>query len=222
MNRFAPLLLALSAACATAPARIAEAPREAKAAPARPPPADMQAAVDSKAAEKKTPPGKPPLEPGEVLLGRGGELALEGRPAATVGGEGENLVAWASTEVPGNSRLQAALAMVDAIVRAELLKAVQVGVASVETVDASSGAGGDKLAASSAASEVAKGLLPNLPIPQHAWLKVRRDNAEILRLYARLEVNRAAVTTAVQQALSKRPDSADLAERAMQRVAGAK
>ena len=162
------------------------------------------------------------LEPGELLLSRGGDLSLEGRPAATVKQEGSNLVAWASTEVPGNSRMQAALAMVDAIVRAELLKAVQVGVASVETADASSDAGADKQAASSAASEVAKGLLPKLPIPQHAWLKVRRDNAEILRLYARLEVNRAAVTTAVQEAFSKRPDSAGLAERAMQRVAGTK
>ena len=216
MIRSRALSLLLLASCATAPGRTPDASPTSSAPPVKPAVNAVEAAP-AKAADVVL-----PLEPGETLLSRGGDLPLEGRPSATVKQEGPNLVTWASTEVPGDSRLQAALAMVDAIVRSELLKAVQVGVASVETVDASAGSGGEKLSITSSAAEVAKGLLPKLPLPQHAWLKVRRDGAEVLRLYARLEVNRTTVTTAVQEALSKRPDSADLAERAMQRVAGAK
>ena len=163
-----------------------------------------------------------PLEPGEVLLDSGGELTLDGRPAATVRLEGANLVAWASTEVPGGSRLQAALAMVDVLVRSELLKVLRVNVAAVDTVVASADGGSETIAASSVASELAHGVLPKLPLPRHAWLKVRRDGKEVLRLYARLDVERGALAAALREALAGHPDGAAVADRALLRVEGVK
>ena len=56
------------------------------------------------------------------------------------------------TEVPGDSRLQPALALADAAARSELLQAVQVGIASLDTATQSTTAGKDTQAASSATS----------------------------------------------------------------------
>jgi hypothetical protein len=156
---------------------------------------------------------KAPLEPGEVLLERGGELQLDGAPPATLRFVGDDVEAFAQTEVPGDSRLQAALAMVDALVRAELLKSIQVGVAAVDTATQTSSANTQAQASSSAAAEAVKGVLPKLPLPEHGWVKVKRDGAVLLRLHARIKVARATIAGALQGAVG-----GELAARAMSEI----
>lgn len=136
-----------------------------------------------------------------------------GLPPATVELTDAQVVVWGMTEVPADSRLQAALAMVDAIARAELLKYIRAGVASL-ALDVQTGAG-QELARVDA--EVAKGLLPGLAPPRHAWHKVRRGDEMVLRLYARLTVDREVAARAIAAALA-RPDGDALARRALEIV----
>jgi hypothetical protein len=96
------------------------------------------------------------------------------------------LVAWGMTEVPAGSRMQAALAMVDAITRAELLKFVRVGVGSmqvdVEVVDGTV----THQQIEVITAEVVQARLPAATLIQHGW---ERDDT-VLRLVGRLEVTR--------------------------------
>jgi hypothetical protein len=70
-----------------------------------------------------------PAPLGEEVLDRGGELADIQAERRTVEVTGSTVTVWGLTEVPDGSRMQMALAGVDAITRSELLKAVQVRVA---------------------------------------------------------------------------------------------
>jgi len=133
------------------------------------------------------------LEPGEVLVERGGELALESPPRETVRIEEGAIVAWGITEVPGSSRLQPALAMADALARAELVKALRVALTAADEVRASD----EAQSASTATAELARALLPALPAPRHAWIKVRREGKLWLRLYARLVADRGVLARAL-------------------------
>ena len=155
------------------------------------------------------------LEPGEELLERGGELAMTARPGFSARVEGSRLIAWGQTEVPGDSRLQPALALADAAARSELLQAVQVGVAAVDTATQSDTKGGGAQSASSATAQATRGLLGKLPLAEHAWLRVRREGKVWLRLYSRLAVERSALFEVLRAALGERTD---LAQRAMDQI----
>jgi len=71
-----------------------------------------------------------PASRGEEVLDRGGELADIRAERRTVEVTGSTVTVWGLTEVPDGSRMQMALAGVDAITRSELLKSVQVRVPS--------------------------------------------------------------------------------------------
>ncbi len=125
---------------------------------------------------------------GEQVLERGGELPVPDPRDATSGRDGGTLFAWAQSEVPGSSRLQAALALVDALARAELLKIVQVDLTATAEVRSSSDNGRESGSASFATLEKARGVVAQAAPPQHAWVKLKRDGALILRVYARAAV----------------------------------
>jgi len=74
-----------------------------------------------------------PKPSGEEVLEQGGELADVDAARATVSVTADRVVVWGVTEVPDGSRMQMALAGVDAITRAELLKAIEVRVSGVVT-----------------------------------------------------------------------------------------
>jgi hypothetical protein len=123
-------------------------------------------------------------ESGEEIIERGGESSLAAPPASTTIVEGGALIAWAQSEVPGDSRLPAALAMVDGLARAELLKALRAELTATSVVVAS----GEQQSASFAVAERARGALAQASPPQHAWIKVRRGGVILLRVYARASV----------------------------------
>jgi hypothetical protein len=118
----------------------------------------------------------------ETVLSNGGELA--GPPEHTALKEGADYAAYGFAEVPGNSRLQAALALADATARAELQKLARVRVedslkdrqtATTEEVE-------------SRTREFAHGLLPALAPPQHGWRKLQRGSETVLQVWARVSI----------------------------------
>lgn len=139
----------------------------------------------------------------ETILTTGGELP--GPPEATVAIRGDQIEAFGFAEVPGKSRLQAALALADANARAELLTAVRAGVAEafkdVQTED--------KQEVERTTAQVAQGVLPGLPGPQHGWRRLRRDGEVVLQVWSRLTAQRSAVEAALAKGV--RPDVAKAA-----------
>src|SRR5208283_3492997 len=75
---------------------------------------------------------RPAPSPEEVLE-RGGELANADAVRAKVLVTADRVSVWGMTEVPDGSRMQMALAGVDAITRSELLKSIEVRVSGVVT-----------------------------------------------------------------------------------------
>lgn len=139
---------------------------------------------------------------GEEVLERGGELADNRAERATVTVTPTTVTVWGLTEVPDGSRLQVAFAGVDAITRSELLKAIQVRVAgtvtSVESTDP------NRRSVVVETVEAVDGLLTRSgPLP-HGWVRVRRNGEVVIRIWARLEVPRAALETSVRSVLSRR------------------
>jgi hypothetical protein len=139
---------------------------------------------------------------GEEVLERGGELADSRAERATVTVTPTTVTVWGLTEVPDGSRLQIAFAGVDAITRAELLKAVEVRVAgtvtSVESTDP------NRRSVVVETVEAVDGLLAHSgPLP-HGWVRVRRNGEVVIRIWARLEVPRAALETSVRSVLARR------------------
>ncbi|MBS2024856.1 MAG: hypothetical protein JST92_20865 [Deltaproteobacteria bacterium] len=162
-------------------------------------------------------PTQSPIDPlgTDEVLQTGGDLDLRSLPQATVETKGDLLIAYGQTEVPGDSRLQAALALADAVARAELLAAVRTGLATL-TIDTQEKSGdSEKQRVEVFTAQVAKGLLPALPLPKRGWQKVKRDGKVILRLWSRIEAPREAVQHAVAVAL----DTVDSAKRAAEAVA---
>ena len=98
--------------------------------------------------------------------------------------------------------MQAAFAGVDAITRSELLKAVEVRVAEVVTdVDSTDP---NRRAITVETFEAVDGVLARGgPLP-HGWARIRRGDAVVIRLWARLEVPRAGLETAVRSLLQSR------------------
>jgi hypothetical protein len=139
---------------------------------------------------------------GEEVLERGGELADARAERATVEVTADTITVWGLTEVPDGSRMQAAFAGVDAITRSELLKAVQVRVAEVVTdVDSTDPS---RRSITAATFEAVDGVLARGgPLP-HGWARIRRGDTIVIRLWARLEVPRAGLETAVRSLLESR------------------
>ena len=147
-----------------------------------------------------------PAMPTERVLDSGGELQLSALPDPSVTRDDVQLVAFALAEVPGDSRLQAALAIADAQARAELLKAVRVGIASALSAHTD----GASQTVNQATAEVASGVLPALPPPSHSWRKIERDGAVVLQVFSRVTADRKAVDAALSKALA----DPELAQRA--------
>jgi hypothetical protein len=133
---------------------------------------------------------------GEEVLERGGELAQAHPEQATVAVTADTITVWGITEVPDGSRLQMALAGVDAITRSELLKAVEVRVTSTETDVESNDPSRRSLKLQTI--EAVDGVLPRATPMPHGWARVRRGDDVVLRLWARLEVSRESVEAALR------------------------
>jgi hypothetical protein len=154
--------------------------------------------------------GRPPAE---VVLAAGGELGLIDRPLSA---NPAMVAVSSSVEVPGDSRLQAALAMVDATTRAELCKTVAVAIVSLETDQQVDGAAPEVMSYTAEATRV---LLPALPLPSHAWRKVQREGEVVLVLYGRLEVPVEQLAAAVSKLLTARGKPAGRAAGVVERLA---
>lgn len=124
-------------------------------------------------------------ESGDVL-DAGGAIRVADMPARNIEVGEAGLVVWGMTEVPANSRMQAAEAMVDAVTRAELLKFVQVGVGSFQLDVEMEKNGVTIQQIELITAEVIQAKLPSASLIQHGWEKT----PEILRLVGRLEVSR--------------------------------
>jgi hypothetical protein len=131
---------------------------------------------------------------GEIVLERGGELADVAILRATAEVDSRRVVVWGVSEVPDGSRLQMALAGVDAIARSELLKLIEVRVRGIDVVREDSAGGRDVLVQT---LEATSGVLDQGgPLP-HGWARVQRTDAIVLRVWARLEVPRAKLESAL-------------------------
>ena len=157
-----------------------------------------------------------PSSPGEQLLSSGGELDLSCLPPGTIENRGASLVAWGLTEVPGGSRLQAALALADAAARAELVASVRVGIASLFR----SAEADDRVSAEKLTVQVASGLLPALEPARHGWRRVRRGSEEVLVIAARISADRAALQASMAKALAGRDAPDAMAQRALEAMGG--
>ena len=209
--------LVLCAACATlrpaseVPALTPSQPPPPRAALSPPPPAPLPVAPDAHALA-------PTLSAGEQLLSSGGELDLSTLPAATVTRTADRLIAVGQTEVPAGSRLQAALALVDAVARAELVASVRSGVATLERSSEEVAGARTTQSVEVITAQAAQGLLPGRAPARHGWQKVRRAGEEVLRLWAVLEADRAAVEASLAKALpGDQPE--ERARRAVERMA---
>lgn len=137
----------------------------------------------------------------EVVLERGGELADADAVRATVSVTADRVVVWGMTEVPDGSRMQMALAGVDAITRSELLKAIEVRVSGVVTLAESSGPARRSVVVETV--EAVSGTLTQTgPLP-HGWARVRCGDKIVLRLWARLDVPRTTLESAIHPALAR-------------------
>jgi len=128
------------------------------------------------------------------MLARGGELR-DDRPERAIDVGREWVSVWGITEVPDGVRLQLALSGVDAITRAELLKALRVRVQSLVTSMESTDPKTHGVEVATA--ESVTGLLDRAaPLP-HGWARVRRGKHLVMRLWARLTVRRADLEAAL-------------------------
>jgi hypothetical protein len=138
---------------------------------------------------------------GEDVLERGGELADVDAARANVSVTADRVVVLGVTEVPDGSRMQMALAGVDAITRSELLKAIEVRVSGVVTSAESSDPARRSVVVETV--EAVSGALNETgPLP-HGWARVRRDDKIVLRLWARLDVARTVVESAIRASVAR-------------------
>lgn len=137
-------------------------------------------------------------DPWGRVLERGGELADVSLDQQKVTVTNSTITSWGVIEVPDGSRLQATYAGVDAIARSELLKLIRVRVADVMvSVDSTDPARRD---AFEHTIEVVGGTIRHAGIPRHGWERVQRDKQVILRVWARLDVPRAELDSAMRSA----------------------
>lgn len=128
-----------------------------------------------------------------AIVARGGTLRPEQMPAANVTVERDAVVVWAASELPGTARLQAAHAAIDAIVRAELIKHLEVSVATAMADYASDEMQRIKLVT----VEAVRGrVVGSVPI-EHGWVRLRRADGVVLELVARMVVPKTVLDEAV-------------------------
>jgi hypothetical protein len=144
---------------------------------------------------------------GGDVVARGGPLRPESMPAANVTVGRDAIVVWAVTELPGNSRMQAAHAAIDAITRAELLKHLEVRVASGMADVASDELQRIKLVT----AEAVRGRLAGSVPIEHGWVKLRRPDRIVLKLVARMVVPK----TVLEKAVTEEPTLADARTRVL-------
>jgi hypothetical protein len=137
----------------------------------------------------------------EEVLERGGELADADAVRATVSVTADRVSVWGMSEVPDGSRMQMALAGVDAITRAELLKAIEVRVSDVVTSVESSDPARRSVVVETV--EAASGALGETGPLAHGWARVRRGDKIVLRLWARLDVPRTVLESAIRAAVAR-------------------
>ncbi len=163
----------------------------------------------------------------EEVISTGGELSFAAIPAATIQRAKGEIVAWGLAEVPGDSRLQAALALVDANVRAELLSSIRVGITSsletsttsVATRDASGRAQShESQQVIEHVVQATAGMLPALAPIQHGWRKVRRDGVVILQLCARIVAPEETLVASLRSSLPATDDAAARARALLDRL----
>jgi hypothetical protein len=133
--------------------------------------------------------------PAEDVIAHGGDLA--GPPATSIGKEGADLAAYGFSEVPGDSRLQAAFALSDANARAELAKFARVRVE--DSLKSRSTESSEQV--ETRTREFAHGLLPHMGIPEHGWRKLKRGNEVVLQVWSRIALPQARFDEVLQGAL---------------------
>jgi len=134
------------------------------------------------------------LPDGEIVA-HGGELA--GPPTQTVAKEAAEIAAYGFSEVPGNSRLQAALALADANARAELVKHARTRIE--DSLKSHSTESSEQIEALT--RELSHGLLPALELPQHGWRKLKRGSEIVLQVWARVSIPQSRFDELLQGAL---------------------
>jgi hypothetical protein len=134
----------------------------------------------------------------EEILESGGELPLEACTGPTLVVGAREVVALGTIEAPGDSRLQAALAAADAVARAELSKALEVSIQSLE-VDLQNEGG--VAAVERLQRETTRAALGGLGLPQRGWLRLRRGRETILRVCSELRLTRESLVEALAQRL---------------------
>jgi hypothetical protein len=118
--------------------------------------------------------------PLEDVIAHGGDLA--GPPERTIAKEEAELAAYGFSEVPGDSRLQAAFALADANARAELVKYARVRVQ--DSLKSLSTESSEQI--ETRTKEMSSGFLSVLSLPQHGWRKLKRGSEVVLQVWSRI------------------------------------
>jgi hypothetical protein len=134
--------------------------------------------------------------PGEELLERGDVLGEVAPPAASILIAQDHIEVWGIMEVADGSSVQAAYAGVDAITRAELIKAVEVRVASL-ALDRDSIDPAVREITETTLETVRGRLVAGVPL-EHGWQRIRRGGSTLLRVIARLSVPRAELRSTLE------------------------
>ena len=127
-----------------------------------------------------------------AAFARGGSIAVDDMPTKPVARHGDVLEIWGATEVPANSRPQAAFAMVDAVTRSEFIQFIRVEVTSLD-LDIQPA---DHAVVVARLDVVAKSLMPSGRMIDHGWER----RGEVMHLVGRLRVSRASFRAAYQNA----------------------
>jgi hypothetical protein len=135
--------------------------------------------------------------PVEDVVAHGGDLA--GPPATSIAKEETELAAYGFSEVPGDSRLQAAFALSDANARAELVKYARVRIE--DSLKSRSTESSEQI--ETRTREFAHGLLPHMALPEHGWRKLKRGKEVVLQVWSRLTLPQARFDEVLQGALKK-------------------
>jgi hypothetical protein len=120
--------------------------------------------------------------PLEEVVAHGGDLP--GPPETSIAKEATEIAAYGFSEVPGDSRLQAALALADANARAELVKFARVRV--TDSLKSLSTESSEQI--ETRTKEMAHGFLGVLALPQHGWRKLKRGGEVVLQVWSRITI----------------------------------
>ncbi|MBN1961963.1 MAG: hypothetical protein JW841_13540 [Deltaproteobacteria bacterium] len=135
------------------------------------------------------------------ILATGGDQSLFNHNLATIIIDDNNITVFGAIEVPGNSRLQAAFAMIDAVTRAELAKAVAVSIVSLE-IDVQSDTAKPKI--TNLQSETTNIFTAKFSPMQRAWQRIQRGDENILALRAKTQISRKIFDQAVTNLMQAR------------------